>query len=290
MSARTVTRLPFRLPPSTRVAWVSDRARATWLPRMEAVAAALSALELESVAAGARAAAISICPAEGLADLCQRAAARGLAIHPCERRRFAGRSVMFDVVVARPQRIPGLGDAVESARTRASLIGAPACCAEFLAATEKDGWLDSTWPAALRSGPSHDLVVQVSAGSSVNTLLRPLGVYPVFHAPCAFGCRETLASARGLLELGRSIHLEQEMEWLDEILSWPTLWSSLHGLAEVKSPILRMVTTTDATGERIEIRCLSDRYPAERASGIRFPYRDGGGSTLATAVPLQIRR
>lgn len=303
MAAREVTRLPYRLPPSTRVAWVSDRARAAWLPRLEAVRSALSTLELHSVATGSRTAALQICGPDRLVDLCRRASSLGLAAQPFDRRQFPlhgepseqsgyrpDRPFTFAVIVARPQQLTGLDEKLDAPLERANLLGAPGCCAGFLAETCGNGWLDPTWPMALRSGSSRDLVVDLPAHPGANTFLRPLGLYPVFHAPCSFECPETLARARSLLELGHSIDLGQEMNWLEEILSWPTLWSALHGIAEVKNPVLRLVTTTDATGEKIEIRCRSERYPLEGARGIHFPYRDGAGTTPSPASLLQMVR
>jgi hypothetical protein len=267
---------------------------------VEAVRAALAALELHSVATGWRTAAVVTCPPDRLVELCRRAASLGLAAQPYDLRRrpLHGESpgqrqhrsdqpFTFEVVIGRPPVIAGLDRKLESASERARLLGAPECCADFAANAGKHRWIDATWPMAIASAPCRNLVVEASANPRSNICLRPLGVFPVFHAPCSFECPETKARASSLAELGRSIDLGPEMDWLEDILSWPTLWSALHGLAEVKNPILRMVTTTDATGERIEIRLRSHRSPLEGARGIRFPYRD---DAAATAFPLRVAR
>jgi hypothetical protein len=268
---------------------------------VEAVRAALTALELHSVATGWRTAAVVTCPPDRLVELCRRASSLGLAAQPYELRQRplhgepsdqpqhrSDRPFTFGVVIARPPAIAGLDRKLASAWERARLVGAPDCCADFAANAWKDRWIDTTWPMAMASAPCRDLVVEASSNPRSNTCLRPLGVFPVFHAPCSFECPATQARAAHLAELGRSIGLGQEMDWLEDILSWPTLWSALHGLAEVKNPILRMVTTTDATGERIEIRLRSHRSPLERARGIRFPYRDAPATTAV--FPLRVAR
>jgi len=285
------------------VAWVSENARSVWLPRFEAVAGALATMELRSVAEGFRAAALRACAADGLVDLCRHAAALGLVAHPFDRRQLplAGepsaqfhyrpeRPFAFAVLVTKRADLARLQEEIEDPSSRASLLGAPACCAGFVAEACRDGWLDPTWPMALKSGPLRDLVVDLASNPGSNTLLRPIGIYPVFHSPCSFGCPETVALWRGLGDLGRGAGLAEEMSWLEEILSWPTLWSALHGIAEIKNPVLRLVTTTDATGEKLEIRTRSDRYPTEGARGIHFPYRDASCAPPADRPLLQIIR
>jgi hypothetical protein len=280
---------------------VSDGARAIWLPRVEAVRSALETLEIRSIAAGLRVAAVLMCSADELVNLCDRAATLGLVTQPFDRRQLptAGvplerfpyrpdRPFAFAVAIARRETLASMTDALQDPIHRAQLVGAPACCAEFLAETYRDGWLDPTWPMARRSCAPQDRVADLQLAAGANTLLRPLGIYPVFHAPCSFACVETLARSAEIAALGRSIGLGQDMEWLDEILSWPTLWSALHGLAEVKNPVLRLVTTTDATGEKIEIRARSERYPLEGARAVRFPYAVAGRPP--TSPVLQVTR
>jgi SAM-dependent methyltransferase len=63
------------------------------------------------------------------------------------------------------------------------------------------------------------------------------------------------------------------MEWLLDMLSWPVEWSALHGIAEVRTPILKISTATDATAERLEVRRQGEGYPEEGARGLHFPYR-----------------
>ncbi len=73
--------------------------------------------------------------------------------------------------------------------------------------------------------------------------------------------------------MGSTAGYEEEMEWLLEILSWPLEWSCLHGIAEIKTPVLKVSTTTDATASKYVVRVQGDRYPAEGSQGLNFPYR-----------------
>ncbi len=57
-----------------------------------------------------------------------------------------------------------------------------------------------------------------------------------------------------------------------EILSWPAEWSALHGIAEIKTPVLKVSTRTDATAKKYVVRRQGEKYPAEGARGLGFPY------------------
>ena len=63
------------------------------------------------------------------------------------------------------------------------------------------------------------------------------------------------------------------MDWLLEILSWPIEWSALHGIAEIKTPVLKASTRTDAAPCKYTVRRQGDNYPLEGIRGLNFPYR-----------------
>jgi SAM-dependent methyltransferase len=81
------------------------------------------------------------------------------------------------------------------------------------------------------------------------------------------------------------------MDWLEEILSWPASWSALHGIAEIKTPVLKTSTRTDATGHEFVVRRPGTRVPAEGATGLVFPFkspeRPGTTHTLAFRKGLE---
>ena len=63
------------------------------------------------------------------------------------------------------------------------------------------------------------------------------------------------------------------MEWIEEILNWPASWSALHGIAQVKTPVLKVSTRTDATAHEFVVRRPGRRMPDEAAAGLVFPFR-----------------
>jgi hypothetical protein len=62
------------------------------------------------------------------------------------------------------------------------------------------------------------------------------------------------------------------MDWMLQILDWPVEWSALHGIAEIKTPILKVSTCTDATPCKYTVRYKGRSTPPEAAQGLRFPF------------------
>jgi hypothetical protein len=57
------------------------------------------------------------------------------------------------------------------------------------------------------------------------------------------------------------------------MLRWPVEWSALHGIAEIKTPVVKISTRTDATPQKYTVRYLGDRYPEIGVQGLTFPYK-----------------
>ena len=119
-----------------------------------------------------------------------------------------------------------------------------------------------------------------------NVLWRWLGLRPAPHSPCRFDCPSTISLAEGMSEAAKAAGFEEEAGWLDEILSWPVEWSALHGIAEIRTPILKISTRTDATARRRSVRWTArdEAYPAEGARGVRFPYVTSRKPRLTTTA------
>ena len=100
-----------------------------------------------------------------------------------------------------------------------------------------------------------------------------MGARAVPHLPCRFDCAATVEFADRLLAVGRESGFDEEMDWLLEVLSWPVEWSALHGIAEIKTPVLKVVTRTDATPGATWCAGPAEAYPAEGARGLSFPLR-----------------
>ena len=118
---------------------------------------------------------------------------------------------------------------------------------------------------------------------TTNMLWRWIGVRAVPHLPCSFDCAGTIRFGEQFLALGRRLGYAEEIGWIEEILSWPVEWSALHGIAEVKTPVLKMITATDATPYKYTVQIKGEKYPSEGATGLYFPYRKPAAIRLAIA-------
>lgn len=286
-----------RLPDFTRLAWVSSEARTEWEPRIAAFIGAWDVIERAAVAAGIRRAALQHAAPGELPGLAAWAAAAGLTALPISIEGFSetaysqtvislapGKPWRYRLVIATP------ADALTFAAAWADnddvavgeLLGYPACCRIFFRRVWRTlALVDTTWEMSDdgTDGPPE-----------ANPLLRWLGVRVAPHLPCGFRCSETVDFARSLVALGRRLKFDAEMDTALEMLTWPVEWSALHGIAEVRTPICRVVSRTDhSAGERI-VRRRGSSYPAEGARGIRFPYRPGPAAKPVPPGELRTER
>lgn len=285
-----VDRLGFSLPEFVRTTWVSDEARAVWGERLARIARAWAEIEWRAAAAGVRRCAIVRTAPEDLVELAPQWLEAGLASLPIDligdtgpyasaaSRVTAGEPFLIVLVLGSLEDIRDFRRAWEAADQEqiGTLLGYPPCCREFFRQVWVElGMTDTTWPMAMNSAPERDgeRLLSVSGPPQANVLWRWMGVRAVPHLPCSFDCRETVMVAERFIEVGRSLGYQEEMDWMLEILDWSTQWSALHGIAEIKTPVLKVSARTDATPVEYVVRRPGRSRPAESARGLGFPYR-----------------
>lgn len=273
-----MTRLSFVLPDWTRIAWVSERARATWVPRIQRLTAAWLQLERHAVLAGMRRAALQHVRPEDFPATAAQAAQAGLVVTPVARegvsdsysasaKPAADGAWQYRVMVTRPEDAAAAAAAWGNDEALGHVLGYPPCCRAFFRRTWGAGQVDTTWDMAAEGtdGPPE-----------ANILLRWLGVRLVPHLPCSFRCPPTVERGRAYAQLGRELGFQEEVDWMLEMLGWPVEWNGLHGIAQVTTPVCRISTRTDATAERLVVQRTGTRYPDEGARGLHFPFKVGG--------------
>jgi len=284
-------RLDYRLPDFTRVSWTSDRARAVWQPRLSAIRQAWKRIECLSVLEGIRPCAIVSTSPEELVEWPRRLYLKDLAVIPLQVQRASKRytstvalpienqPISFRVAVSTRNRMADFLRAwdVDEQEEIAALLGYPVCCfAFFQRFWIEQGYRDTTWPAAMATSvvlrEEYESRVEIAGPPETNILCRWLGARAVPHLPCAFTCGDSVTLSRALLELGTKSGFDQEVSWLEQILNWPVEWSALNGIAEIKTPVARVVAATEATSRKYVVQQLGSSYPAEGASGTAFPY------------------
>lgn len=298
-------RLDFSLPDFTRLSWVSDPAREVWEPRLQQITKAWLEIEWLSVADGVRRCGVTIVSPEEFVRQAGEWVKRGLNGLPVEIQGSSsssyastaveaelGKPFVFRVVVGLPRDLADFKEAWDETDDQeiGSLLGYPACCHEFFRQVwVEQGLVDTTWPMAAATTAASDGItaLAVTGSPEANILWRWMGARAVSHLPCRFDCQPTVARGRQLIEVGRTYGYGREMEWLLEILSWPVEWSALHDIAEIKTPILKVSTRTDATAQKYIVRRTGQGYPAEGAQGLNFPYSVPAGLRLTDSHGFQ---
>ncbi|HLO01966.1 MAG TPA: hypothetical protein VK191_02535, partial [Symbiobacteriaceae bacterium] len=127
--------------------------------------------------------------------------------------------------------------------------------------------------AAQQSGPtavSGELLTdggELDGPPAGNPFLRPLGLDLLGVHP---GAPKALAEAK--LALGQRAGLGEPLDWLRQILSWPLQWSSLHGIAEVKTGIFRFAHQAPYTPGLVTIKYQGGAPAPEAVRGLSFGF------------------
>lgn len=291
-------RLPFVLSDFTRLIWMSEQAKSVWAHRINQINEAWSRIERWAVVEGIRESALTFFTPDYLPEATQWAASHGLAVMPLARTGITDQYSaspkaptdnrwQYRVVLTRPhlmkQWLEAWKDTGEDGRYKGTnnraigeLLGFPQCCIDFFENVwVRKGHVDTTWPMAegTSNGVRQGNVIRVGGPPETNILLRWLGVRLVTHLPCSFDCEHTVAMARSFAEVGRKRHFGEWVDWIYEMLEWPVEWSALHGIAEIRTPVVTISSRTDATAGKIVVQRDGTKYPEEGASGLRFPFR-----------------
>jgi hypothetical protein len=285
-SAGVVDRLPFVLPDFTRHSWVGERARTTWEPRIERICQAWADVEWLSVFDGVRRCALVGLSEEGISRAVPEWSARHLSASSLPLTDLPAHPGLTFIVVG------GLADVNQARDAWAAhdddalgqLLGYPDCCRRFF----HDVWVgrrsvDTTWAMAANTIAPQGSVVTLDSiePQLANILWRWTGVRAVPHLPCQFVCPATISLGERLLDVAARAGYGEEAGWIREVLSWPVEWSGLHGIAEIKTPVLKISARTDATAQKYTVRWSGTGYPDEGATGLRFPYRPPARKPMA---------
>jgi len=288
-------RLDFVLPRFSRAIWTSDRAREVWEPRFARIANRWREIEWLTVVDGVRPSALLWLSHDELVALVPRLKQYGLSAVPVTSSLRALPGQDRNVLVYRV--FIGKGRVLSKERrawARANddeigqCLGYPACCRAFFHwVVVRAGWLDPTWPRAVSAIQSDELkrTLDVQVSPELNLFWQMLGVRLVPHIPCSYSCETSRTLARAFIYTGRRAGYQLELDHALEVMRWPVEWSALHGIAEIKTPIVKLSTRTDATADKLMVRHYGEDYPKEATPGINFPY-----STLAVQRPVLLTR
>ena len=296
-----VTRYDFPVPEWTRVIYTSQEAKELWEPRLARITAAWDSVERASVGNGVRRAALQMVDPSQLGELTSNMSRVGLMVAPLEQAAVtnsyqSGRAELrpgqpwnYRVVICHPEVYTSFVDAYNQHNDDllGFFLGFPPCCRAFFDSVwNKDGWRDTTWMMAMNTPGCHlDTSPHpwIDVGEhpthtpprpvECNILLRWVGARWVTHLPCSFSCDPSREIGVQMRTTMITIGFGQEAAWLDELLGSPMEWSSYHGIAEIRHPVLKISAKTDATREKLAVRRPTGSYPAGGSKGLGFPFR-----------------
>jgi len=268
-----------------RVSWASKKAQAKWEPIFSDLSHKFSWIEKETVKLHIRR--VALLHTTDIINAAKDAVDDGLVAVPVERVNVLGHyrsaSSPFDpslpseykVAVGRLANIRDFVNAYEFQNwdTVGSLLGYPECCRAFFQRYWVDErWFDTTLPMVTAYGFNQEIEQFINLDPRNNILLRWLGLRTVSHLPCSFTCKQTRGIATLYGDAAHNLKLDKEWAKILEILSWPVEWSSLHGIAQIITPVCKITTASDALPTKRVIRLVSKNIPEEAGGGLGFPF------------------
>jgi hypothetical protein len=151
--------------------------------------------------------------------------------------------------------------------------GYSACCLEFFHANRNQYRIDPLWQISGGTSTESLLSRQIPSGGLAYPFWRWLQLEPIRLLPCSFTCAAMQALHTEWLSVAKTFGYREEIAWLNEIYNWPVEWTSLHGIAEVRTPIVKLCGTSDAFDEKHTLQLFGAAYPEVGAAGVSFPYR-----------------
>ncbi len=274
--------LNFRLPDVIRLAWVSEEARSAHQPQIERVRKAWNSVEWHSILCDIRPCACVVTSPKCISLLTAEVSARGLVLYPLRvveltRKQRNDSPISIDAVIGRRRDAQRFVKAWKrrDSEEMGRLLGYPRCCREFYRSVfEVSRLIDQTWPAAMntRSAKHEERTIRIAGVPWGNGLLRTIGLSAVLHLPCSFDCAASLELGARFSELMRAEGYAEEVTYLSEALQWPAEWSGLHGIAEIRTPVVKICARTDPTAQKLVVQWLGSQYPREGARGLTYPF------------------
>lgn len=181
-------------------------------------------------------------------------------------------------------------DAYRSDRTG---VDVPACCRAASARRDppEAARLDPWWLVATAasapedvspSGDGSRLRVELPPDATRLLLRHALGLPTPWWLPCSPLCPDTAAAEVALGALAEQCGGHR----LTELDTMPVEWSSLHGVAEIKTPLFRLIRPSPNYAETLVVR-IGGEPPQYASTGTRFPYPSR--LTHRRPVPVTIR-
>lgn len=149
--------------------------------------------------------------------------------------------------------------------------GLPAGCLAFWHNFFSLGFTDPLWAYQFKEDGL--VALQRTSNNLLNPYLIRLEIAALPYRPASLDCKVSLKLAENILKIAAEVMEPYLYTAWNEVLSWPIEWSALHGIAEIKTPLFKLIYNTDAYGEKFVTQLTSETYPDNGLNGTLFPYR-----------------
>jgi hypothetical protein len=258
--------------------WVSDRAKARWNPEIKAFRDSWGRLESLTVFEKIRRCALISTSHDELISLSSIVSAAGYKIqvlHGDIAKSGRDRVLGFRVAIGSQRDIKLFDKAWKAGNDMVvgELLGYPPCCCKSFARIFIDGLaLD---PACALVGVLPSALPELSnleGYAELNPLWISLGIRLIPHIACCAKCEESRRLAEKFRALAEASGNGDAFKTCRQMLEWPTEWSCLHGIAEIKTPIVKVSLRTDYSSSKKIVRWRGTGYPLDGARGLSYPF------------------
>lgn len=259
-----------------RYAFVGEEQRTKWEPRLAAIRSAISKSNIQAVAEGLVTVSIVRTPPSELFGIHQYAAKLGLQL-----KALPGGEGRYDrLVVGTDLHVRRFYEVFERQQVEQmyTLLGIPSCCQKGMQGRVTDSF-DPLWDLQDMFTEMAELHMELRCHKVLNSLLRPIGIDLLGYIPCSHQCTESEMIGESKLAIGKEADMHNEIAWLEEILDWPAEWTALHGIAELKTGIMKVSTSSFHTTDKVTIRYFGGRKDVDAAKGKSFIFQGAFGET-----------
>ncbi|WP_084134524.1 radical SAM protein [Paenibacillus harenae] len=263
-----------------RYAFVGDEQRMKWEPRLAAIRTALAKNSVQTVANGLSLISIVRVTPSDLFVIHEYAARKGLHLKAIP----GGEGKYNRLVVGSEANLRLFYDAFKDNNLELMyvLLGIPSCCQKAMVRKVVGGF-DPLWDLKVTYTEFKQRENEFNCNKVLNVLMRPLGLDLLGYVPCSHLCKESEVFGESKLNVGKISGIEQEMTWIEEMLDWPAEWTTLHGIAELKTGIMKVSSTSLPTHDKIIIRYYGGRMASDAAKGKSFSFKgayNGGNGAV----------
>jgi len=156
----------------------------------------------------------------------------------------------------------------------------------------------SIWETAKRTSATKTAENSLKIKNSPLSIIfwQDFGLSLFSELPGEFLCVNTQALIQEHIEAMKEQGFIEQSDSLKEILRWPVEWSSLNGIEEIRTPIVKVARYTGEKGQKRQFQIDGLSSPEEGAEGLSFPFNQkekrkfSGSKYFQKGMEINIKR